>query len=143
MPLASSVWYLWGGLLGLLWLICLLCRRPDLEERPQGHALHRVPGAHSVDRRSHVEQACPVAAGHEAVGMPQPGKHQAYGPSDPCAEQSMPRGACLAQRRLQLCLERGEPFVEPKENSTGLLLARGASFCFLGCFTVLIGVHEH
>ena len=24
MPLAFGVWYLWGGLLGLLWLICLL-----------------------------------------------------------------------------------------------------------------------
>ena len=24
MPLALGVWYLWGGLLGLIWLICLL-----------------------------------------------------------------------------------------------------------------------
>ena len=24
MPLAISQWYLWGGLLGLLWFICLL-----------------------------------------------------------------------------------------------------------------------
>ena len=24
MPLALSTWYLWGGLLGLLWFICLV-----------------------------------------------------------------------------------------------------------------------
>jgi hypothetical protein len=24
MPLAFGLWYVWGGLLGLLWLICLL-----------------------------------------------------------------------------------------------------------------------
>ena len=24
MPLALSTWYLWGGLFGLIWLICLL-----------------------------------------------------------------------------------------------------------------------
>ena len=68
MPLALRClvpvgWIAWTPLADLF----AFRRSPDLEERPQGHVLHRVPHPHRVDRRSRMEQAHPLSAGHRGL----------------------------------------------------------------------------
>jgi hypothetical protein len=69
MPLALSAWYLWGGLFGLLWFICLVSAGVLTWKKTQDPVRHWVHPPASVDRRSDDQQeARSLSAGPPTVG---------------------------------------------------------------------------